>query len=127
MHMPSHSSVEQRTKHRNDRSLVAPSMAAVPPPPTTQGCTTLSLDKNADKAITHGRKIKFSLLHKEGFHVGDWMKGMGWEFLCSLDKVCYPALVKEFYNTLSIGNDGVYAVVRRVTIQLNEDILGQIL
>ena len=47
--------------------------------------------------------------------------------MCSLDEVCYPALVKEFYNTLSIENDGIYAVVRRVTIQLNEDILGQIL
>ena len=122
MHMPSRSSVEQRTKHRNNKSPVAHSMATVPPPsPTTQGRTTLPLDKNVGKAITHGRKINFSFFHKEGFHLGNWMQGMGWEFLCSLDEVCYPALVKEFYNTLSIRNDGVYTVVRRVTIQLNEE------
>ena len=126
--MPSHFSVERRTKHRNDGAPVASSSTAVPPPPpTTQGLTILPLDKNAGKAITHGRKINFSFFHKEGFHLENWMQGMDWEFLCSLDEVCYPALVKEFYNTLSIENDGIYAVVRRVIIQLNEDILGRIL
>ena len=55
------------------------------------------------------------------------MKGMSWEFLCNLDLPSYPALMKEFYNTLAIGEYGLYAVLRRVPIKINEEILGSIL
>ena len=47
--------------------------------------------------------------------------------MCNLDVPCYPALIKEFYNALAIGKNGLYAVVRKVTIRIIEDILGHVL
>ena len=55
------------------------------------------------------------------------MKGMSWEYLCSLDVPCFSALIKKFYNTLAIGENGLYAIVKRVTIKITEDILESIL
>ena len=47
--------------------------------------------------------------------------------MCNLDVHCYPALIKEFYNTLAIGENGLYAVVRKIVIRVTEDILGHVL
>ena len=55
------------------------------------------------------------------------MKGMSWGHLCNLDVPCFPILIKKFYNTLAIGENGLYAVVRRVTIKITEEILGNVL
>ena len=55
------------------------------------------------------------------------MKSMSWEFLCSLDLPSYPALMKEFYNTLAIGQNGLYVVVKRIIIKIDEEVLGRIL
>ena len=35
--------------------------------------------------------------------------------------------MKEFYNTLAIGENGLYAMVKRVSVKINEEILGRIL
>ena len=35
--------------------------------------------------------------------------------------------MKEFYNTLAKGHNGMYGVVRDITIKIDEDILGRIL
>ena len=55
------------------------------------------------------------------------MKKMFWEYFCSLDLSCFPALIKEFYNTLAYGENGLYAVVKRVTIKITKEILGSVL
>ena len=55
------------------------------------------------------------------------MRGISWGFLCNLDLPSYPAIMKEFYNTLAIGENGLYALVKRVTVKINEEILGRIL
>ena len=55
------------------------------------------------------------------------MKRMSWGPLCNLDIPCYLALIKEFYNTLAIGEHGLYAMIRNITIRIAEDILGHVL
>ena len=40
---------------------------------------------------------------------------------------CFLALIKEFYNTLAIGENVLYAIVKRVTIKITEDMLGSVL
>ena len=55
------------------------------------------------------------------------MKGMSWRFLCNLDAPYFLPLIKEFYNTLAIRKIGLYAVVKRVTIKITEEILGRVI
>ena len=55
------------------------------------------------------------------------MKGISWGFLCSLDVVCYLSLIKKLYNTLTIGEYGLYAIVKRFSIKIIEKILGRVL
>ena len=55
------------------------------------------------------------------------MKRMTWEALCSLDEPSYPALMKEFYNSLTKGHNGIYEKVRGITIKIDEEILERIL
>ena len=55
------------------------------------------------------------------------MKGMSQGYLCNLDVPYFSALIKEFYNTLAIGENGLYAVIRKVTIKITEEILGHVL
>ena len=88
---------------------------------------SLLTDKCAGKVITPDRQINFTFLLQEGFKIEELMKGMSWRLLCNLDAPCYLALIKEFYNTLAIGENGLYALVRKVTIRIIADILGHVL
>ena len=55
------------------------------------------------------------------------MKEMSQGHLCNLDVPYFSALIKEFYNTLVIKKNGLYAVVRKIVIRIIEDILGHVL
>ena len=51
------------------------------------------------------------------------MKNLSQDVLCSLDLPSHPALMKEFYNDLSNGNNGIYGIVRVRTIKVDKEIL----
>ena len=54
------------------------------------------------------------------------MKGMSWVHLCSLDVPYFFTLIKKFYNTLAIRENVLYAIVRKITINVIEEILRHI-
>ena len=37
------------------------------------------------------------------------------------------ALIKDFYNTLALGENGLYVVVKRVTIKITKKILERVI
>ena len=55
------------------------------------------------------------------------MKNMSQDVLCSLDLPSHPALMKEFYNDLSNGNNGIYGIVRVRTLKIDKEILERTL
>ena len=54
------------------------------------------------------------------------MKRISWKHLCNLDVPYFPILIKEFYSTLAIRENGLYVVVRKIVIRITEDILGHV-
>ena len=51
------------------------------------------------------------------------MKGMSWGSLCNLDVPCYLTLIKEFYNTLAIGENGLKESFKDIQV-FKEEILS---
>ncbi len=74
-----------------------------------------------------GRRIHSEFLDQEGFRLGDWIRRQGWEYLCSLDLVTYPGLVREFYAFLKVGMGGLVSEVRGVRGRVSEESLSELL
>ena len=72
------------------------------------------------------RNVNFEFLDREGFTTVQKIKKLGWDFLCSLDVLTYPNLVRDFYGKIKVQVRSVVSEVKDVYVEIDIESLGHI-
>ena len=73
-----------------------------------------------------GRRIDFGFFEKYNFSIDSRLENMGWKNFCSMNIPMYPKLVREYYENMRRGVDGLVTTVKGISFEIFESILARV-